>query len=370
MRVLAPIALLLLAAPAFGYHRQTPPIVRITETAGDAMLPRVPAAGHRLALALESNGRQIFRQDRRHNILEAITLSGENDNPTISSNGGVIAWEADCDAIGCADPGQQIFSWSGGTIVQITHDPTGTSSNPALSGGGSRLAFESTGDLAHAGNTGSRQVFVRTNDGIVTQLSQGQGMSRNPALSRSGRFLVYDSTGNTAGTDTGTAQIWVATSKSPAAPITAGGGDSQRPAITGDGRYLAFESTADLTGDQHDTGVSQIFAYEVRDGTLTRVTNDPQGCNGASISKVPRDWRIGFSCHGRGFFHHVLEGQTYRLPIDAGDTPQAVTELGGHFMVVSTTANLTGSGTTAKRQVYMLNLFKLTAEPVDTTAGP
>ena len=38
------------------------------------------------------------------------------------------------------------------------------------------------------------------------------------------------------------------------------------------------------------------------------------------------------------------------------------------FAVVSTTANLLGSGTTPGRQVYLLNLFKLPADPVPSDA--
>jgi len=47
-----------------------------------------------------------------------------------------------------------------------------------------------------------------------------------------------------------------------------------------------------------------------------------------------------------------------------GDTQQSITELGAHFMLISTTANLFGGGTTPEHQIYMLNLFKLPAVPV------
>jgi Tol biopolymer transport system component len=376
MRVPAALALLVLALPAAAFHLQTPPIVQLTSTTTESMLPRVPAAGRRLALAIEGSGRQIFRQDRRGNTLEQITFAGDNDNPTISSRGKIIAWQADCEIIGCDAPGQQIFIWNGRRlwdghgIAQVTNDPTGTSANPALSGGGSLLAFESTGDLAGTPNGGARQVFLIGNDGEIQQVSHGDGDSGNVTITKGGVTLAYDSTSSVSGTDTGVAQIWLMERRSPAAPITAGEGDSRRPAISGEGRYLVFESTADLLGDQHDTGVSQIFAYSLRHALLSRITDDPGGCTGASVTRVPGDWRVGFSCHGSGFFHHLIEGQTYRLPIVGGDTPQAVAELGGHFMVVSTTANLLGGGTTPVHQVYMLNLHKLAAIPVDTTVDP
>src|SRR5689334_12523378 len=63
------LAVGLLAVPALAYHRQTPPIVGVTFQ-GDTPLPRVSAGGRRLVLALSSSGRQVFRQDRGHNLLD------------------------------------------------------------------------------------------------------------------------------------------------------------------------------------------------------------------------------------------------------------------------------------------------------------
>jgi len=361
---LALVALGLLAVPALAYHRQTPPIVAITN-AGDTPLPRVAAGGRRLVIAMNVSGNQIFRQDRKHNLMEEITTVGDNANPTVSASANTIAWDSDCSQLGCPEPGRQIFLWSKGTSVQVTHDPTGTSVNPALSGKGTRLAFESSGDLAGANPTGTRQVFQRGDTGVISQASQGQGTSGNVALDASGLHVVFDSTSDLSGNDTRVSQIWFLSPLGYPEILTNGQGPSRHPALSGDGRLLAFESTADLTGDGHDTGVSQIFLYDLTKRSLTQVTSDPSSCSGASISAVPADMSVGYVCHGQGFFYHFLTGQHFVLPINGGDTAQAIAELGGHFMVVSTTANMLGNGTTLGHQVYMLNLFKLTATPVD-----
>jgi len=357
-------ALLAAALPAAAYHRQTPPILPITNS-GDTLLPRVPAGGRRLALSLDTSGEQIFRQDRRINVLQQITTAGDNRNPTISQNGSLIAWDSDCSVIGCADPGRQVFLWMGGHIVQVTQDPTGTSVNPALAARGTRLVFESSGDLATVANGGVTQVFVRTLDGTITQLTQGNGPSRNAALSRSGATVVYESTNDGNGADTGIVQIWMlAPHHGAPTAITAGTAPSRLPAISPDGHLIAFESTADLTGDGLDTGVSQIFLYRTTTQTLTQLTNDASGCTGASVGPFASDWHVGYVCHEQGFFHQVLTNRSYRLPIDGGDTVQAVAELGRYFFMVSTTANLLGGGTTPGHQLYLLNLFKLAAIPV------
>jgi Tol biopolymer transport system component len=128
---------------------------------------------------------------------------------------------------------------------------------------------------------------------------------------------------------------------------------------------IAFESTADLTGNLQDTGVSQIFLYDADKGDLIRVTDDTGGCSGASVSPVPRDISVGYACHGVGFFYHYLAGKHFQLPTDGGSTAQAVAELGSWFMVVSTTANMLGGDPTQGHQLYLLNLFKLAATPLD-----
>jgi Tol biopolymer transport system component len=357
------VALAMLAAPVAAYHRTTPPIVQLT-TSGEHSLPRVQAGGRRLVLALEAGGHQIFRQDRVHNVFEQITTSGDNMNPTVSANGDILAWDVDCDGvIGCADSGQQVFRWASGTVQQITHDPTGTSSNPALSGTGARLAFESLGDLASTGNAGVRQIFRIDKTGLATQISHGAADSRNPALDKGGLSVVFESSNDQGGNDTGVAQVWLSTIHG-TSRLTAGAGPSRHPAISSDGRVLAFESQADLLGDGHDTGVNQVFAYDLRNALLSQITNDLAGCGGASVQRIPKDWSIGYVCHGEGLFRHLVAKQTFRIPVDGGDTQQSLTELGAHFMVISTTANLFGGGTTPEHQIYMLNLFKLPAVPV------
>lgn len=354
---LALVVLVALAAPAAAYHRQTPPVVQFTSS-GDTPLPRVSAGGRRLALAIDSSGRQIFRLDRSRNLLEQLTTTGDNENPSISSSGSAIAWDSDCTQLGCQPGGRQIFMWLNGTTFQVTQDMSGSSINAALNGKGNRVAFQSHGNLAKNGNQ-TEQIFIRSNDGTITQMTQGSGTSQNPAYDRSGLNLVYESTSSSDGSDTGISQIWLVSPIGYPIVLTNGVGSSHRPAISPEGRVIAFESTADLTGDLHDTHVSQIFVYQTVTRAITQITTDSGGCTSASVSPMPGDWRVGFVCHGQGFFHHLLANQTYPLPISGGDTPQAIAELGGHFVMISTTDNVLGSGTTPGHQIYLLNLFKL-----------
>ena len=358
-------AVLTIAAPqARAFHRTTPPVVPIT-TSGDDPLPRLPSLGDRLSISL---GSQIFRFDRHLNVLDPVTTTGDNANPTISSGGSIIAWDTDCDLISCQSPGRQIFMRAGPISFQATFDETGTSANPSLNGRGNRLAFESGGDLAATGTTGISQIFLRLNDESFTQISSGLGASRNATLSKSGRAIAFDSTSDSVtGADTGVSQIWLSTRPGDMKVLTAGAAPSRKPVIAANGRMVAFESRADLAGDGSDTGKWQIFAYDVTTGAYYQVTKDPVGCTSPSIDDISAgDFRVGYSCNGHGYLHNVRANTRYLLPIPAeGDTPQAVVELGVHFVVVSTTADMmNGSGTTAGHQIYLLNLFKLPATSV------
>jgi hypothetical protein len=356
------IVISLSVVPAWAYHRQTPAIVAIT-LSGDSALPRLASAGRRLVVALDTNGRQIYLQDRRDNTLVTITNQGDNDNPTASTSGHTLAWDSDCTLLGCPQPGRQIFMLAGGSVFQVTHDLTGTSVNPALSGKGSLLAFESKGDLADTGNSGVRQLFLRSIDGTVTQVSNGDGTSRNAVLDKSGRSLVYESTNDLNGNDTGIAQLWLVARKAPLGPLTNGQGPSTHAAISAEGRVISFESTAALVGNLQNTNVPQIFVYRTREATLTQLTNTPGGCSNSSVARAGSDWAIAYTCGNQGFLRMLIGNQTQRLPVDE-DIDQVVTELGHHFMMVSTKANLLGSGTTPGRQLYMLNLFKYPLAPV------
>ena len=112
-------------------------------------------------------------------------------------------------------------------------------------------------------------------------------------------------------------------------------------------RIVAFESTADLAGTQVDTGVSQIFMYDTKSKTYARITNEPAGCT------LPSSFTM------------LRADQRYVVPASDGVTQRVITELGIHFLVVSTTADLlAGSGTTPGNQVYLVNLFKRPAVPV------
>ena len=357
------------ATSAWAHHRQTPEVVEFTNS-GDTVLPRVAAQGWRtFTLIVQSNdGPQVVTISpfRDPTLQTPQGSAGDVANASISASGRIVVWDTGDDPLGLGLPGRQLVASSRGILAPLTDDVTGTSGNAAVDGEGLRVAFESSGDLAGTGNAGARQVFVRDPDGTTRQASTGAGTSRNPVVSAKKNRLAYESTSDpTTGADTGVSQIWLGDLRgTPAVRLTNGAGPSRNPALSDDGGLLAFESTADLAGSGADTGVSRIFIFDPKSATFARITDDPGGCTLPNASKVQRDWRIAFVCGDLPYFYMLRKDQRYLVQTGGGVTQRVLGEMGIHFLILSTTANLLDGGETPGRQVYMVNLFKRPAEPV------
>lgn len=364
-RPFALLALVLIALPAAAHHRQTDDKVQFTN-GGDNRWPRVAALGDRLVVALGSPGaKQVHVRQRDRITFIAITASGDNDNPTTALRSNVVAWDSDGNHLDNGSVGRQVFLLKNSSLTQVALDPTGTSRNPALNGLGTRVAFESAGNLVGPPHGGVSQIFVYAVGGSLAMASRGQGESRNPSYGRSAGRLAFDSTSDpVTGNDTGVAQIWLLLPGGTAQPITDGAGDSTRPALSQGGRLVAFQSTAALATDGHDTGVPQVFVYDINSAVFRQITNDAGGCHDAYVNDQTKAWRVTYVCGSKGYYTDIRTQSRFELPIDGGDTAQAINAGGAHFIQVSTTANLLGSGTTAGHQLYQLNLFKLPATPL------
>jgi WD40-like Beta Propeller Repeat len=354
--------------PAWAHHRQTPEVLAFT-TSGDTVLPRVAAQGWRtFTLIVQSGGGPrvvTISPFRDPTLLTPQAPAGDVANASISASGRRVVWDAGNDPLGLGLPGRQLITNYRGILGPLTDDVTGTSENPAVDAEGLRVAFESSGDLAGTGNAGVRQIFVRDPDGTIRQASTGTGTSQNAVVSAKKNRLAFESTSDpSTGMDTGVSQIWLGDLLgTPAVRLTSGAGPSRNPALSDDGGLLAFESTADLAGSGVDTGVSQIFIFDPKSLTFARITDDPGGCTLPNASKVQRDWRIAFVCGELPYFYMLRKDQRYLVQTGGGVTQRVLGEMGIHFLILSTTANLLAGGVTPGRQVYMVNLFKRPAQP-------
>lgn len=364
---------LVAAGPAGAFHKTTPAVIQLT-TDGDIDLPRVPPQGRRaVALVLpDGAGTRItsFSPHQSGNQGSLVFSGGDNRNPAVSVSGKAYAWDTDANPLRNAAPGRQVIMNVKGALIQAAVDPTGTSTNPSLDKSGRRVVFESEGDLAGTGNPGARQIFLRDRSGNIVQLSSGVGDSRNPMLGGRGRTVAFESSSDpTTGADTGVPQVFAGRYDQPPVPrVTAGAGPSRNPTVSDDGRIVVFESTAALAGTGADTGVPQIFVYDTRSGTYAQITADAGGCTGGAANRFGRDWRVAFICGGEAQYFMLRQNERFRVQTPGGTSQSIVPELGSHFVMLSTTANLLSGGTTAGHQVYQVNLFARPAEPIAGTA--
>ena len=97
-----------------------------------------------------------------------------------------------------APPLPAAFAVDGDGATFLMQQASGTSRNPALSDTGTRLTFESAGNLTGGGMVGIQQIYFRDANGGLVQVSRGQGTSSNSSLSRTGSLIVFQSTSDPA----------------------------------------------------------------------------------------------------------------------------------------------------------------------------
>jgi len=360
---------------ATAFHHDLSATTAIT-LVGSQDLPRIPPQGRKvmvLARDAAGGGTEVVKLLPFTTFSATTQVSPHGSEAAVSDNGRVVAWEATGDPLHLGLPGSQIVLESNGAVVPGFPDPSGTSHKPSVDKKGRFLVFESAGDLTNTGIAGVPRVYVhdRALNGI--QLAgTGSGTSHDAMVSAKGGSLAFVSTSDpVTGADTGIPQIWTGRVNGlPAHRVTSGAGASTEPLVSDEGRLVAFSSTADLAGDGHDTGTKQIFVYDDRTQTYAQITDDPGGCSRPAVSRVRSDWRVAFVCSGQAYFYMLREDQRYHLLTVGGDAQGIFPEMGVHFVMVSTNANMYDASLPPNPgyRIILRNLFALPAPQVPGTA--
>ena len=191
------------------------------------------------------------------------TVADDNHDPSISDNGGSIAFVSSRDLVAggnsattqTPEDNDEIFTftWSGsptaGVINQITKTPRGSvsspiySRNPNISGSGTRVSYASNGEN-------------QTRQDVVGQTRTFSSCVSNPPTTRNEEIFYADMG---AGGPTSCNQITNTTPTSAGAPVNVF--DPGRR-MSRDGNFIAFDSYADL---EHGGANSTSFALYVCD---------------------------------------------------------------------------------------------------------
>jgi hypothetical protein len=258
-----------------------------------------------------------------------VQANGKSYRPVISGNGILVAYRSEAtnlvlnDTNGQADvflfdrsPGLQfpvarINVGSDGTTQANMEDGT----DPiAINFDGSQVVWVSKSNNLVGGDTNNaKDIYVRDRKvnpqqtrriSISTNGTQANGESSAPAINGNGRFVAFaSSASNLVDGDTNNASdIFLvdrdtdndgvfdeagAISTTRVSVATGGAqanGNSTTPSIDSSGRYISFWSAASNLVENDTNGVADIFVYDVKEGSTTRISVNKDGAqaNGAS----------------------------------------------------------------------------------------
>ena len=317
----------------FVNDRQTGETTRVSvgpggaEANGDSFAPAISGDGRYVVFSSaasnlvpgDSNGvDDVFLRDRVAGTTTRISVgqggteaNGGSYEPTISTDGSVIAYSSDATNLvsGDANNVRDVFVYDRATdttaLASVASDGTegdAPSSNPALDADGKLVAFASfADDFAINDDNETSDIFLRDRTAsTTTRVSvynggfEADGDSFRPSLSADGRFVAYDSDSfdlawedlnDVADVFVYDRQLDVVRPMSVDDADTIGDNQSIDASISADGRFVAFATDADnlVPGDKN--GTTDVVIHDRVSGATRRisVTNSGDEADGDSL---------------------------------------------------------------------------------------
>ena len=283
------------------------------------------------------------------------------------------------------------------------------SANPSISGDGKLVAFESAADNLVPNDTNvHKDIFVRDRGSQATERAsvsgsgaQANGDSTNPAISGDGRFVAFESlaTNLIVGDGNGRRDIFVhdrQTGVTERVSIATDGaeanGDSFKPSINSDGRFVAFESIATNLVNGDSNGRRDIFVHDRQTGTTERISVSGTGTQTNKDSFNPSisgDGRfVAFESlatnlvdsDGNGrrdiFVRDRQTSTTERVSVATGGAQAngdsfnpAINSDGGFVAFESLATNLVGGDGNGRKDVFVRDRQNAVTETVSVSTG-
>ena len=222
--------------------------------------PSIDADGTRVTWRDSSDGNsEIYLHDTTtHTTTQVTSLpSGFSQLPTISADGTRIAFESSANFGGTNPEGTteiHLHDTTTHTTSPITSSPTVSSTGPVISGSGTRIAFAGAGG----------GVIHDTTTGTDTVVAHGFGPGATTGFARSingdGTRIAFDSSGDVdpAPPVNHNHEIWLYQPGGTVA-VTDNTESNHDPDITADGTRIAFHSDGDLVAGQNTDANPEIF---------------------------------------------------------------------------------------------------------------
>jgi hypothetical protein len=260
------------------------PVITSTSSV-NYLVAYVSQAGNLVANDSRSDGKIFLYNSATHTITKISNgiggqVNGASDFPSISANGGIIAFESVASNLVANDTNvKDIFFYNGSTLKRIDRagiQPDGASSNASVSADGNFIAFQSTAsNLVLDDTNGFSDIFVydRPNNKIERVSLTSSGLQADndsfaPSISSDGRFVTFSSRAQNLvpGSSSNATDVFVYDRTMHAMKLLSvnagdipGNSDSAAPKISADGNYVAFESNASNLVGKDPTNLLDVF---------------------------------------------------------------------------------------------------------------
>lgn len=294
---------------------------------GDGRFVVFMSAADTLVATPTGGFKNIYRRNLTTGVTELVSIGvggvagdGDSRNPSISQDGRWVAFDSEATNLTAVAPGaRQVYlrdmnATSDPLIAMVSESAPGVpgdllSAEPSISGDGRFVAFTSyattfgdthtngASNIYRRDMTGSTIILVSANTLGADPTPTGDG-SKSPSISADGSVVAYvsDCSDLVAFDINDLNDVFVTTIggstvlASPGATLGGGAGESVAPAISGDGLFVAFESRADDLVPSDVNLMPDVFLYDVVQGTVTLVSVNAAGFQGAAgidPSKLP-----------------------------------------------------------------------------------
>ncbi len=242
---------------------------------------------------------------------------GDSSAPSISDDGNFIAFQTLAPLLPTdvnRRPRADVYVWSreGGSLTHLSRDRIGVPSRaegaftPVISGDGNYVAFASVYDNLTGGDTsGYQDIFLwqRSSDTVINLTINGDGSSSDPTINRDGSRVAFVSESTQFGNDTNNAKdvfVWTRSNRDLSGSIElvsanqsntdsgnalgdfSGVRGSQEPIISRDGKYVAFTSASSdlVNGDTNNS--TDVFVRDVDNKQTKLISRNAAIGNGNS----------------------------------------------------------------------------------------
>jgi Tol biopolymer transport system component len=291
-------------------------------------------------------------------------------NPVLNADGTWLAFESNADLVRGKNSKHErelfLYSIAGGTFTQVTTGNNYISGSAVLSAHATSLAFRSSDDLVPGKNPHRYDELFLYNlpSGGLTQITPGSTDTSDPRplLSADGTRVAFESNGNVNGQNIPLMFLYNA-STGETIQVTPDGG--YYAALSPDGTQVAFVASSNLDHGQNPNGYAELFLYDTAQA-FTQITPGTRPYSGATpvfsadgttlafVSDADLDGFNG-SHDPQVFLYHVRKGTTTQATrnSDSFDFGPLYLSAHGSVLAFQSTDNLSGQNPAHANQVFL-----------------